>query len=154
MPIQRSQAKNDIYLGTNSASANRFDSLSMTYAKNARQLPPKAAKVLERVWLPDAHLELMEMSCRRLGEAWSLPAIAAPALAFSARWHGAEKLSKSGHRFRQQVVRFSLGGMRLFAQPLIGSPVHAARLLRKRLQRVVAPAEPHLDHLRSAPCAS
>ena len=31
--------KNDIYLGTNSASANRFDSLSMTYAKNARQLP-------------------------------------------------------------------------------------------------------------------
>jgi hypothetical protein len=39
MPIQRSQAKNDIYLGTNSASANRFDSLSMTYAKNARQLP-------------------------------------------------------------------------------------------------------------------
>jgi hypothetical protein len=24
-----------------------------------------------------------------------------------------EKLSKSGHRFRQQVVRFSLGGMRL-----------------------------------------
>src|SRR5208283_4426408 len=30
--------KNDIYLGTNSASANRFDSLSMTYAKNARQL--------------------------------------------------------------------------------------------------------------------
>jgi hypothetical protein len=36
MPIQRSQAKNDIYLGTNSASANRFDSLSMTSAKNAR----------------------------------------------------------------------------------------------------------------------
>src|SRR5450631_1113292 len=31
---------NDIYLGTNSASVNRFDSLSMTYAKNARQLPP------------------------------------------------------------------------------------------------------------------
>jgi hypothetical protein len=63
-------------------------------------------------------------------------------------------LSKSGHRFRQQVVRFSLGGMRLVAQPPIGSPMHAARLLRKRLQRVVAPAEPHLDHLRSAPCAS
>src|ERR1700746_3165518 len=34
--------KNDIYLGTNSASANRFDSLSMTYAKNARQLPTRA----------------------------------------------------------------------------------------------------------------
>jgi hypothetical protein len=41
MPIQPSQAKNDIYLGTNSASSNRFDSLSMTYAKNARQLPSK-----------------------------------------------------------------------------------------------------------------
>src|SRR5580692_10342057 len=39
MPIRPGQAKNDIYLGTNSASANRFDSLSMTYAKNARQLP-------------------------------------------------------------------------------------------------------------------
>src|ERR1700682_5092560 len=39
MPIRPSQAENDIYLGTNSASANRFDSLSMTYAKNARQLP-------------------------------------------------------------------------------------------------------------------
>src|SRR5580698_11036893 len=35
----RVKSKNDIYLGTNSASANRFDSLSMTYAKNARQLP-------------------------------------------------------------------------------------------------------------------
>ena len=44
--------------------------------------------------------------------------------------------------------------MRLLAQPLIGSPMHAARLLRKRVQRVVAPAEPHLDHLRSAHCAS
>jgi hypothetical protein len=32
--------------------------------------------------------------------------------------------------------------------------MHAARLLRKRLQRVVAPAEPHLDHLRSAHCAA
>src|SRR5271165_6559894 len=39
MPIRPSQANNDIYLGTNSASANRFDSPSMTYAKNARQLP-------------------------------------------------------------------------------------------------------------------
>jgi hypothetical protein len=50
--------------------------------------------------------------------------------------------------------RFSLGGMRLVAQPPIGSPMHSARLLRKRLQRIVAPAEPHLDHLRSAHCAS
>jgi pimeloyl-ACP methyl ester carboxylesterase len=32
---------------------------------------------------------------------------------------------------------------------VFASPMHAARLLRKRLQRVVAPAEPHLDHLRS-----
>jgi hypothetical protein len=31
-------------LGTNSESANRFDSLSMTYAKNARQLPLKHAR--------------------------------------------------------------------------------------------------------------
>jgi len=94
----------------------------------------------------------MEMSCRRLGEAWSLPAIAAPALAFSARWHGAEKLSKSGHRFRQQAVCISVGSTRLLAQPPIGSPMHAPRLLRKRFQRVVAPAEPHLDLLRSAHC--
>jgi hypothetical protein len=57
---------------------------------------------------------------------------AAAAAAFSARRHGAEKLSRCGDRFRQQVVRFSLGGMRLVAQPPIGSPVHAARLLRKR----------------------
>jgi hypothetical protein len=63
-------------------------------------------------------------------------------------------LSKSGHRFCQQVVRFSFGGVRLVAQPSIGSPMHAPRLLRKRLQRVVAPAEPHLDLLCSAPCAS
>ena len=49
-------------------------------------------------------------------------AIAAPALAFSAMRHGVEKLSK--HRFRQQVVRFSLGGMSLVAQPPIGSPMH------------------------------
>src|SRR5580698_630674 len=48
MPIQRSQAKNDIYLGTNSASANRFDSLSMTYAKNARQLPFSRRRRCER----------------------------------------------------------------------------------------------------------
>src|SRR6202040_1619946 len=47
----------------------------------------------------------------------------------------------------------SVGSMRLLAQPLIGSPVHTARLLRKRVQRGVAPAEPHLDHLRSAHCA-
>jgi hypothetical protein len=44
------------------------------------------------------------MSCRRPGEAWSLPAFAAPALAFSARRHGAEKLSRCGDRFRQQAV--------------------------------------------------
>ena len=94
------------------------------------------------------------MSCRRLGEAWSLPAIAAPALAFSARWHGAEKLSKSGHRFRQQAVCISVGSTRLLAQPPIGSPMHAPRLLRKRFQRVVAPAEPHLDLLRSPHCPS
>jgi hypothetical protein len=31
-----------------------------------------------------------------------------------------EKLSKSGERFRQQAVRFSLGGMHLVAQPPIG----------------------------------
>jgi hypothetical protein len=41
-------------------------------------------------------------------------------------------------------------GPRGFGQPLIGSPMHAVRLLRKRLQRVVAPAQPRLDHLRSA----
>jgi hypothetical protein len=32
------------------------------------------------------------------GEVWSLPAIAVPALAFSARRHGAEKLSRCGDR--------------------------------------------------------
>ena len=84
--------------------------------------------------------------------AWSLPAIPAPALAFSARRHGAEKLSKSGHRIRQQAVCISVGSTRLLAQPPIGSPMHAPRLLRKRFQRVVAPAEPHLDLLRSAHC--
>jgi hypothetical protein len=78
------------------------------------------------------------MSCRRPGEAWSLPAVAAPALAFWARRRGVDNAAvgkeffKSGHRFRQQGVGFSVGSMRLFAQPLIGSPVHAARLLRKR----------------------
>jgi hypothetical protein len=107
-----------------------------------------------------AEMELMEMSCRRPREAWSLPAVAAPALALWARWRGVDNAAvgkeffKSGHRFRQQGVGFSVGSMRLFAQPLIGSPVHAARLLRKRVQRVVAPAEPHLDHLRSAHCAT
>jgi hypothetical protein len=88
------------------------------------------------------------------GQAGLGSAIAAAALAFSARRHGMEKLSKSRKRFRQQVVRISHGGVRLVAQPQVGSPMHAARLLRKRLQGVVAPAEPHLDHLRSAPCAS
>ena len=53
----------------------------------------------------------------------------------------AEKLSKSGHRFRQQAVCISVGSTRLLAQPPIGSPMHAPRLLRKRFQRVVAPAE-------------
>ena len=43
-----------------------------------------------------AEMELMEMSCRRPGEAWSLPAIAARVLAFSARRNGAEKLSRAG----------------------------------------------------------
>jgi hypothetical protein len=105
-------------------------------------------------WAGAAEMELMEMSCRRPGEAWSVPALAAPALAFSARRHGVDKLSKSGHRFRQQADCISVGSMRLVVQPPIGSPMHAARLLRKRLQRVVAPAEPHLDHLRSAHCAS
>jgi hypothetical protein len=51
-----------------------------------------------------AEMELMEMSCRRPGEAWSLPAIAARVLAFSARRNGAEKLSRCGDRFRQQAV--------------------------------------------------
>jgi hypothetical protein len=51
-----------------------------------------------------AEMELMEMSCRRPGEAWSLPAIAARVLAFSARRNGAKKLSRCGDRFRQQAV--------------------------------------------------
>jgi hypothetical protein len=75
------------------------------------------------------------------------------AVTLSARRHGVEKLFSSGDRFRPQILRFSLGGVGLVAQPHIGSPMHAARLLRKRLQRVVTPAKPHLDHLRSAPCA-
>src|ERR1700674_2599445 len=104
-------------------------------------------------------MELMEMSCRRPGSALSRPAVAAPALAFWARRRGVDNAAvgkeffKSGHRFRQQAVCISVGSMRLLAQPLIGSPMHAARLLRKRFQRVVVPAEPHLDHLRSAHCA-
>jgi hypothetical protein len=88
------------------------------------------------------------------GQATCSTAIAAPALAFSARRHGAEKLSRCGDRFRQQAVCFSLGGMRLVAQSPIGSPMHATRLSRKRFQRVVARAEPHLDLLRSAHCPS
>jgi hypothetical protein len=100
------------------------------------------------------------MSCRRPGEAWSLVAVVAPALAFWARRGRVDNAAvskeffKSGHRFRQQAVCISVCSMRLLAQPLIGSPMHAARLLRKRFQRVVAPAEPHLDHLRSAHCAT
>src|ERR1700732_902820 len=45
-------------------------------------------------------------------------------------------------------------GAALSQSPPIVSPIHAARLLRKRLQRVVAPAEPHLDLLCPALCAS
>src|SRR5271170_4217748 len=60
MPIRPSQAKNDIYLGTNSASANRFDSLSMTYAKNARQLPAS-------VWTRTFASTLARASERRSG---------------------------------------------------------------------------------------
>jgi hypothetical protein len=99
------------------------------------------------------------MSCRRPGEAWSLPAVAAPALAFWARRRGVgnaavgKEFFKSGHRFHQQGVGFSVGGIRLCAQPLIGSPMHSPRLLRQRFQRVVAPAKPHLDLLCSAYCA-
>jgi hypothetical protein len=59
------------------------------------------------------------------------PAIAVPALALSARRHGVEKLFKSGDRFRPQILRFSLGGIRLVAQPQIGSPMHTARSARK-----------------------
>ena len=96
------------------------------------------------------------MSCRRPGEAWSLPAVAAPALAFWARRRGVGNAAvgfKSGHRTHQQGVGFSVGGIRLCAQPLIGSPMHAPRLLRQRFQRVVAPAKPHLDLPCSAHCA-
>jgi hypothetical protein len=32
-------------------------------------------------WAGAAEMELMEMSCRRPGEAWSVPALAAPAVA-------------------------------------------------------------------------
>jgi hypothetical protein len=60
------------------------------------------------------------------------PAIAAPALAFSARRHVVEKLSKSGHRFRQQVVRFSLGGMRL----VVNKAVENLPVLRKAMSAI------------------
>ena len=86
-------------------------------------------------------------------------AIAAPALAFSARRGRVDNAAeskeffKSGHRLRQQALCMIVGSTRLLAQPLIGSPMHAARLLRKRFERVAAAAEPHLDHLRSAHCA-
>jgi hypothetical protein len=53
--------------------------------------------------------------------------------------HGAEKLSRCGHRFRQQAVCIGVGGMRLVAQPPIGSPMHAAGFLRKRFDGVLLP---------------
>jgi hypothetical protein len=88
-----------------------------------------------------------------------LPTVAAPALAFWARRRGVgnaavgKEFFKSGHRTHQQGVGFSVGGIRLCAQPLIGSSMHAPRLLRQRFQRVVAPAKPHLDLPASAHCA-
>src|SRR5271167_1782459 len=94
--------------------------------------------------------------CRRPGEAWSLVAVA-PALAFWARRRRDDNAAvgkEFEHRLRQPALCISVGSTRLLAQPLIGSPMHAARLLRKRLQRVVAAAEPHLDLLCPALCAS
>jgi hypothetical protein len=77
------------------------------------------------------------MSRWRPGEASSVPVLAARA--FSA--------------LSEPQPGLSLGGIRLVTQTPIGSPMHAARLSRKRFHRVVAPAELHLDHLRSARCA-
>jgi len=60
-------------------------------------------------------MELMEMSCRRPGEAWSLPAVAAPALAFWARRRGVDNAAVGkeffkGPRRNNRIERKESGG--------------------------------------------
>ena len=56
-------------------------------------------------WAGAAEMELMEMSCRRPGEAWSLPAVAAPALA-------GEQVSRPVKPCNAPATKFSVGRMK------------------------------------------